>query len=173
MLSLMCLATNCSTIPAMLLTHAHNPQSHDHITSVLADLATQHGLPTSIKNVPFADSHSQRHADLVTCRGGLVRPNPRLYFGPSTLLVMDVELGHNFTSSHQFFFGLLPLPPFFLLPSLASWPASSEFFNPAPSLLLVAFLPYLSLPLPPSFLIFPSPPTLLLSLSLSFRNLTR
>jgi hypothetical protein len=31
-------------------------QSHDHITSVLADLATQHGLPTSIKNVPFADS---------------------------------------------------------------------------------------------------------------------
>ena len=48
-------------------------QSHDHITSVLADLATQHGLPTSIKNVPFADSHSQRRADLVTCRGGLVR----------------------------------------------------------------------------------------------------
>jgi hypothetical protein len=77
-------------------------QSHDHITSVLADLATQHGLPTSIKNVPFADSHSQRRADLVTCRGGLVRPNPRLNFGPSTLLVMDFELGHTFTSSHQF-----------------------------------------------------------------------
>ena len=27
MLSLMCLATNCSTIPAMLLIHAHNPMT--------------------------------------------------------------------------------------------------------------------------------------------------
>ena len=84
----------------MLLTHPHN--LINHITSVLADLATQHGIPTFIKNVPFANSHSQRRTDLVICRGGLVRPNPRLNFGPSTLLVMDFELGHTFTSSHQF-----------------------------------------------------------------------
>ncbi len=38
----------------------------------------------------------------MTCRGGLVRPKPRLNFGPSTLLVMDFELGHNYTSLHQF-----------------------------------------------------------------------
>jgi hypothetical protein len=68
----------------------------------LSSIVTQHGLPTSVKNVPFADSHSQRRADLVTCRGGLVRPNPRLNFGPSTLLVMDSELGQTFTSSLQF-----------------------------------------------------------------------
>ncbi len=90
---LMSLATDCSTIPAMLLIHAHNP-----MTTSLAFYGTQ----PSIKNVPFADSHSQRGADLVTCRGGLVRLNPRLIFGPSTLLVMDFELGHTFTSSHQF-----------------------------------------------------------------------
>jgi hypothetical protein len=84
--------------------HASNSstQSHDLITRVMGDLATQHGLPTSIKNVPFADSHSQRNEVLMTCRGGLVRPNPRLNFGPSTLLAMDFELGHTFTSSHQF-----------------------------------------------------------------------
>jgi hypothetical protein len=52
-------------------------QFHDHITSVLADLATQHGIPTSIKDVPFADSHSQCRADLMTCRGGLVCSKPR------------------------------------------------------------------------------------------------
>ncbi len=52
--------------------------------------------------MPSADSHSQRRADLVTCRGGLVRPNPRPNFGPSTLLVMDFELVHTFTSSHHF-----------------------------------------------------------------------
>ena len=38
----------------------------------------------------------------MTCRGGLVRPNPRLNFGTITLLVMDFELGHTFTSSHKF-----------------------------------------------------------------------
>ncbi len=31
-----------------------------------------------------------------------MHPNPRLNFGPSTLLVMDFKLGHTFTSSHQF-----------------------------------------------------------------------
>ncbi len=30
-------------------------QSHDHNTSLLADLATQHGLATLTKHVPFAD----------------------------------------------------------------------------------------------------------------------
>ena len=69
-------------------------QSHDHIACILANLATQHGIPTSIKHVPFADPHSQRRADLVTCRGGLVRPNPGFNFGSRTLLVMDFELGH-------------------------------------------------------------------------------
>ena len=56
-------------------THAAHSrtQSHDHIISILADLASRQGIPTSIKHVPFADSQTQRRADLVTCRGGLVR----------------------------------------------------------------------------------------------------
>jgi hypothetical protein len=85
-------------------THAAHSrtQSHDYIAKFLADLATQYGIPTSVKNVPFANSNSQRRADLVTCRGGLVRPNPRLNFDQGTLLVMDFELGHTFDSSHSF-----------------------------------------------------------------------
>ncbi len=61
-------------------THAAHSrtQSNDYIAKFLADLATQYGIPTSVKNVPFAKSNSQRRADLVTCRGGLVRPNPNL-----------------------------------------------------------------------------------------------
>ncbi len=78
-------------------------QSHDHSSNILADLATQHGILNSIENVPFADSHSQRRTDLVTCREGLVHPNPPgpLNFGLSTLLVMDFELarGHVYTRS--------------------------------------------------------------------------
>ncbi len=51
----------------------------------------------SNKIAPFADSLSQRRADLMTCcRSGLFRQNPprRLIFSPSTLLVMpgDPEL---------------------------------------------------------------------------------
>ncbi len=60
--------------------------SLDYIAKLLADLSTQYGIPTSVKNVHFANSNSQRRADLVTCRGGLVRPHPRLDF--------DFELGH-------------------------------------------------------------------------------
>jgi hypothetical protein len=41
-------------------------------------------------------------ADLVTCRGGLVRPNPLLNFESSILIVMDIEMGHIYTSLHQF-----------------------------------------------------------------------
>jgi hypothetical protein len=85
-------------------THAAHSrtQSHDHIISILADLASRQGIPTSTKHVPFADSQTQRRADLVTCRGGLVRQNPSLNFGPATLLVMDFELGHTYNSSHVF-----------------------------------------------------------------------
>jgi hypothetical protein len=79
-------------IPVLILT----------ITSVLADLATQHGIPSSTKNVPFADPHSQRQADLVTCRGGLVRLSPQLNFTSRTDLAMDFELGHTYTSLHRF-----------------------------------------------------------------------
>jgi hypothetical protein len=50
MLSLMCLATKLLNDPSHA-SHSHTvAQSHDCITSVLADLATQHGLPTSIKS---------------------------------------------------------------------------------------------------------------------------
>ena len=85
-------------------THAATSRTHSHnfIAKLLADLATQYGIPTSVKNVPFADSNSQRRADLVTCRGGLVRPNPSLNFDRGTLLVMDFELGHTYDSSHSF-----------------------------------------------------------------------
>ncbi len=75
-------------------------QSHDHITSVSVDLATQHGLLTSIKHLPFADSHSKLREDLATCLGGLVRPYPRLNFGSSTLPLMDFKLGHTYTVGH-------------------------------------------------------------------------
>ncbi len=37
------------------------------VTSVLTDLATQHSIQTSTKNMLFADSHLQRRADLATC----------------------------------------------------------------------------------------------------------
>jgi hypothetical protein len=45
--------------------------------------------------------NSQRRADLVKCRGGLVRPKPRFNFDQGALLFMDFELGHNFDSSHS------------------------------------------------------------------------
>jgi hypothetical protein len=54
---MMSLAIDKFKIPAM------RTQSHDHI--VLADLATLHGIPTSVKNVPFEGSQLQRRADLV------------------------------------------------------------------------------------------------------------
>jgi hypothetical protein len=59
----------------------------------------QHGIQTSIKHVPFADL--QRNTDPETCRRGLDRPNPQLNHGSSTFLVMEFELGHTYTSSHQ------------------------------------------------------------------------
>ena len=51
-------------------------QSHDLIIGILADLASRHGIPTSAEHVPFADSQTQRRADLVTCRGGAGSPEP-------------------------------------------------------------------------------------------------
>ncbi len=49
MLDLATLETDYWTIPAKLLIHALNL-----ITTILADLATQHGIQSPIKNVPFA-----------------------------------------------------------------------------------------------------------------------
>ncbi len=69
-------------------------QSHDYIDKLFVDLTTQYRIPTSVKNVPFANSNSQRRADLVTFRGALVRLNPRLSFKPGTLLVMDFKQDH-------------------------------------------------------------------------------
>ncbi len=77
-------------------------QSHGYIAKLLADLATQYGILTSVKNFPFANSNSQRRADLVTCREGLDRPNPRLNFDQGTLLFLAFELGHTFDSSRSF-----------------------------------------------------------------------
>ncbi len=91
MLSLMSFATDYSTIPAMFLIHAI---SRPHQRRFGGPSAAQHGIPTSVKNVHFADSHSQQRADLATCQRGLVPRSPRLNFGPSTLLVLGFELGH-------------------------------------------------------------------------------
>ncbi len=87
-------------IPRTLLTHGLNPMIT--YAKFLANLATQYGITITVKNINFANSNSQRRADLVTCRGGLVRPNPRFNFDQGTLLVMDFELGHTFDSSHPF-----------------------------------------------------------------------
>ncbi len=86
--------------PRLVFYRHSRTQSHDHISSILADLAT-HGVQTALKSVPFAESQSQRLADLVTCRGGLFRSILQLNFDRSTLLVMNFDLGHTYTSLHR------------------------------------------------------------------------
>mgnify|MGYP003347746889 FL=1 len=77
-------------------------QSHDRIANTIAELATQHGIPSTTRHVPLANHHSHRKADIVTCCGGLVLPDQDLNFGRTTHLVMDFELGHPYTSQHVF-----------------------------------------------------------------------
>ena len=53
-------------------------------------------------SVKIATDHSDRRGDIATCRGGLVHPDARFNFGPTTLLVMDFELGHNYRANRVF-----------------------------------------------------------------------
>ena len=77
-------------------------QSHNCIANLLADLACQHGIPATTKNVPCRASDSNSKGDIVTTRGGLVRSRPGSHFNSATLLVMDYELGHVYSSTHAF-----------------------------------------------------------------------
>ena len=84
-------------------THASQSRTHSHdcIARLIAEMATQHGVPSTTKHVPYCAPNSQSRADIVTTRGGLVSPNPSRHFGPSTLLVMDFELGHTYRLDHS------------------------------------------------------------------------
>ena len=60
-------------------------QSHNCIANLLADLACQHGIPATTKNVPCRVSDSNSKGDIVTTRGGLVRSRPGSHFNSATL----------------------------------------------------------------------------------------
>ena len=91
---------------SLLNTSAHashtRVQSHDRLAHLIAELATQHGIPSTTKHIPVATDHSDRRGDIATCRGGLVHPDARFNFGPTTLLVMDFELGHTYHANRAF-----------------------------------------------------------------------
>ncbi len=101
----------CLMMPRTLLTNGPNSTItllnscliYRDSSQTASSATARYGIPTvtSVKNVPFANSNSQRRAELETCRGGLFPPNPRLNFGHGTLLVLDFDLGHTFDSPHS------------------------------------------------------------------------
>ena len=89
--------------------HASSSRIQSHSSSgianltLLANLACQHGIPETTKNVPCRVSDFNRKGDIVTTQGGLVRSRPGSHFTDlATLVVMDYELGHACSSSHTY-----------------------------------------------------------------------
>ncbi len=83
--------------------------SHYSFAKPFAELAMQHGLLTSVKNVPFDNSNSDNEG------GWFV---PIQYLSLTRLLVMDFELGHTFDSSPQ------KLPPLRIKSDINTTPAT-------------------------------------------------
>ena len=84
-------------------THAANTRhaSHDAITSMIANLASSHGVSTSarLQHVPLAAQDTMQRGDLVAMTSGIL--SARSHTAVPAKLVLDFVLGHTYTTAHR------------------------------------------------------------------------
>ena len=74
--------------------------THNKMARELTKIANKCGISTTCKGskLPYRDAgrpnQTRKRADMMTLQGGCVQPNHRLNFSRSTLLIMDVTIGH-------------------------------------------------------------------------------
>jgi hypothetical protein len=77
--------------------------THDQIAAELASIATGGGVPATAveRKIPFLDATTRRRGDLMTTVGGLIPFVGRPAYNKHTRLIMDVRLGHTFTTANH------------------------------------------------------------------------
>ncbi len=77
--------------------------THDQIAAELASIATGGGVPATAieRKIPFLDATTRRRGDLMTTVGGLIPFVGRPAYNRHTRLIMDVHLGHTFTTANH------------------------------------------------------------------------
>ena len=77
--------------------------THDQIAAELASIATGGGVPATAveRKIPYLDATTRRRGDLMTTVGGLIPFVGRPAYNKHTRLIMDVRLGHTFTTANH------------------------------------------------------------------------
>ena len=89
---------------SLLNTSAHGAgawkTTHDNIAKEIASIATGGGVSTIAveRRIPYCESTSRKRGDMMTTVGGLIPLSRRRQFNKYTKLIMDVRLGHTFST---------------------------------------------------------------------------
>ena len=77
--------------------------THDRVAAELASIASGGGIPATAveRKIPFLDATTRRRGDLMTTVGGLIPFVGRPAYNRHTRLIMDVRLGHTFTTANH------------------------------------------------------------------------
>ena len=77
--------------------------THARLAAELASIATGGGVPATAveRKIPFLDESTRRRGDLMTTVGGLIPFVGRPAYNRHTRLIMDVRLGHTFTTTNH------------------------------------------------------------------------
>ena len=77
--------------------------THDQVAAELASIATGGGVPATAveRKIPFLDATTRRRGDLMTTVGGLIPFVGCPAYNQHTRLIMDVRLGHTFTTANH------------------------------------------------------------------------
>jgi hypothetical protein len=77
--------------------------SHNNIAKELASIATGGGVSATAveRKIPYCKSGSRKRGDVMTTVGGLIPLSSRPQFNNYTTIIMDVRLGHTFSTARH------------------------------------------------------------------------